>query len=179
MSGQIQFTVDASAVSGHLQDKQLGITAALMERTTAINTALQAKIAGEKLAGEVLNQRSGKLAGSVRVTETTLSGATISGGVQAGGGVAWYGKLHEYGGTFERKAGSVRLRLDVKGELMRQLKNGNLAVFAKKSHTRVKEVATAAGTITFPVRSFMRSTLEEERENIITQLQDAAKEGSA
>jgi hypothetical protein len=178
MSGQIQFTVDASSVIGNLQDKQLAITAALMERTTAINSALQAKIAGQKLQGEVLKSHTGKLAGSVRVVETTLSGETISGGVQAGGGPAWYGKLHEYGGTFERKAGTVKLRVDAKGELLRQLKNGNLAVFAKRSHSRVKEVAYAAGTVTFPVRSFMRATLEEERSNVIEQLQSAVREQS-
>lgn len=175
---QIQFTVDASSVIGNLQDKQLAITAALIERVTAINSALQRKIVGEKLSGQVLKQRTGKLAGSVRVVETTLSGSTIDGGVQAGGGPIFYAKIHEFGGTFDRKAGTVKLRVDAKGELLRQLKNGNLAVFAKKSHTRTKEVAYDAGTVTFPVRSFMRSTLAEEQPNIITQLQQAAKEGA-
>jgi hypothetical protein len=178
MKGQIQFKVDASGVSGSLEDKSLAITAALMERTTMVTKALQAKIAGQKLQGEVLKSHTDKLAGSVRVIETTLSGETISGGVQAGGGPAFYGKYHEYGGTFDRKAGSVRLRVDAKGELIRQLANGRLAVFAKSSHKRVKDVAYAKGTITFPERSFMRSTLEEERLSVIDQLKEAVREQS-
>jgi len=57
-----------------------------------------------------------------------------------------YARIHEYGGVIKRtvKPGKVRLRTDRNGELLR---NGNLAIFANKTHadSRVREVAYAGG----------------------------------
>lgn len=52
-----------------------------------------------------------------------------------------YAAIHQFGGIIKRKgrSGTVRLRTEANGELMRQGKHGNLAVFAKKEHKRVTE----------------------------------------
>jgi phage gpG-like protein len=52
------------------------------------------------LSGNPLAQRSGKLKGSVRY-EVSDRGDTVVGRVMAGGGIAPYGMVHEYGGVFQ------------------------------------------------------------------------------
>ncbi len=49
-----------------------------------------------------------------------------------------YAAIHQFGGAIQRKgrAGSVRLRTDARGNLIRQKGYGNLAVFAKQRHKR-------------------------------------------
>jgi phage virion morphogenesis protein len=67
-----------------------------------------------------------------------------------------YAAIHHFGGTIQRegKAGTVRLRTDAKGNLMRQGKHGKLAVFARKSHKRAAERAFEGKpySITLPAR---------------------------
>ena len=60
---------------------------------------MQAKVVSEKLQGQVLQHRSGKLANSIRVIPSQLEGGVISGGVEGAGGPAWYGVVQERGGT--------------------------------------------------------------------------------
>ena len=93
----VQFKVDTSGAEAKFRGKSDEIRDALAERTTAINTALQAKIAGPILHGEVLKSHTGKLAGSIRVMPTVVSTDQISGGVQAGGGPAYYAEDLEDG----------------------------------------------------------------------------------
>lgn len=52
-----------------------------------------------------------------------------------------YAAIHQFGGTIKRKgkAGSVRLQTDAKGNLLRQRKHKNLAVFAKQDHEHYTE----------------------------------------
>lgn len=52
-----------------------------------------------------------------------------------------YAAIQHFGGKIQRKgkAGTVRLRTDAKGNLLRQGKNGKLAVFARQSHKRAAE----------------------------------------
>jgi hypothetical protein len=161
MSGQIQFKVDTSGVGNYLPDKTTAIIAALMERTTAINSALQAKIAGVVLQGNPIKSHTDKLAGSVRVIETANDGTTISGGVQAGGGPAFYAKFLEDG-----TQGPYTIQpTDVKGVLAFMI--GGRMVFAKKViHPGLKAFL------------FMKGTLEESRGTIIEQLRSAAAEAS-
>jgi phage gpG-like protein len=70
--------------------------------------------------------------------------------------------IHNFGGEIKRQpySGSVRLRTDAKGNLLRQgsgLK-ANLAVFARSSHKRATERSyTSSGyTIRMPQREFMK-----------------------
>lgn len=81
--------------------KGAAIVHALATKLQALNFQLQAKIQGEKLQGQVLNQRTGKLAASVRALPVEEEAGQIRGSVQAGGGPAFYGRIQEKGGTSE------------------------------------------------------------------------------
>lgn len=67
-----------------------------------------------------------------------------------------YAAIHHHGGTIQRKgkSGTVRLRTDAKGALLRQGKHGKLAVFARRSHKRAAErhFEGKPYTITMPAR---------------------------
>jgi hypothetical protein len=56
-------------------------------------------IVANELHGQILKQRSGKLAGSVRMIPAAQEGSSVVGRVEAAGGPAWYGRLFEEGGT--------------------------------------------------------------------------------
>ena len=99
-----------------------------------------------------LGVRSGRLRQSVRSVPATISGNTVTSGI--GSNVAYAG-IHEFGGTINRtvKAGSVRLRTNRDGTL---LKRGDLATFAKATHRSVRTVNYQGGkeyTITIPARA--------------------------
>src|ERR1700756_1521959 len=78
---QIRFTVDPSSLDGYLPAKGDAVIAALTARVTSVNVALQAKTAGHKLQGN----------------PTQNDGSKITGGVQGGGGPAFYLKFLEDG----------------------------------------------------------------------------------
>ena len=82
--------------------------------------------------------------------------------VGAGGAAKDYAAIQQVGGTIERPAYSIktRLRTDVKGSLVRQATEGkgkNLAVFAKDSHKRVREVKSTvdAYSVKIPARPYL------------------------
>jgi hypothetical protein len=61
---------------------------------------MQGWIVSQELHGQVLKQRSGKLAGSIRMIPATVEGAgVVTGHVEGAGGPAWYGRIFEEGGT--------------------------------------------------------------------------------
>jgi hypothetical protein len=154
----LRITFDGSdqRVVTALRTKGPQIVQAIMRKLESLMLQLQAKITGEKLQGQVLQHRTGKLAGSIREIPVTSVGTLITGAVEGAGGPAWYGKLHEEGGTFpyHRKA-QMTERLDAKGKMNKRL---------------------GKGTITFPERSFMRSSLEEMRGQIFEGLRTAVGE---
>jgi hypothetical protein len=82
------------------------ISAKIEEVTEAVATELDAQgaltvayIVSEELHGQVLNQRSGKLAGSIRAIPAVVDGTSVVANVEGAGGPAWYGRLFEEGGT--------------------------------------------------------------------------------
>lgn len=103
-----------------------------------------------------LSVRTNRLRGSVRASKAISTGAgDVSSAI---GSNVKYAAIHEFGGVIKRtvKAGSVRLRTDRRGNLIRQGRNGRLAVFARASHKQAKVVAYAGGrsyTIEIPARA--------------------------
>lgn len=78
-------------------------------------------IQGEELHGQVLNQRTGKLAGSIRFLPATQEGTSVVGAVEGAGGPAWYGALFEHGGTgpFDITPNHAKaLRFEVNGQVV-------------------------------------------------------------
>lgn len=158
MDGSLRFKVDSRAAEEHFGLREDVIVAALVERTTAINTALKDKIAG-KLNGPLLKSHSGKLMNSIRTAPTRIDGNKIKGGVLGGGGVAPYGRFLEDGthGPY------TILPKDPKSVLAFIV--GGKQVFAKKvTHPGLKAYR------------FMKGTLEEERGYILDQYKEAIRE---
>lgn len=168
----IRFSADASLVGPFLEEKYSTIVLALTNKLNAINYALQSKIVDTKLSGQVLEHRSGKLAGSIRVNEATNDGTTIQGGVQGGGGPAFYGKYHEYGGTFEAIRGR-RVALGGKNDRLSMMLDAKKYGYEATTHVQSKPYS-----ITFPKRSFMVSSLEESQPAIIEGLKKAVREAA-
>jgi len=82
------------------------IEAAVERVGPAVATALDAKdaemvgwIQGEELHGQILNQRTGKLAGSIRFIPARQEGTSIIAQVEGAGGTAFYGNIFETGGS--------------------------------------------------------------------------------
>lgn len=79
--------------------------------------------------------------------------------VGAGGAAKAYAAIHQFGGTVEHAAHSVktRLRTDAKGNLLKQEGRKNLAVFAKDSHKRARESwhLVEAYRVSIPARPYL------------------------
>lgn len=82
--------------------------------------------------------------------------------ISAGGAASDYAPAQQFGATIHRAPYStkVRLRTDAKGNLLRQGKSPNLAVFAKDKHKRVRESwhEVQAFTIRIPARPYIPFT---------------------
>lgn len=100
-----------------------------------------------------------------------------------------YAAIHQLGGTIERAPYSTktRLRTDAKGNLLRQGKDGKLAVFAKDRHKRVRESWHEVGafTVNIPARPYLpflgaaqSGVLQPEAEKSVLDIVTAAIEAS-
>lgn len=154
-----------------LEVKNQRLITALVDRMTFLMTKLQQKIVTEKLSGQVLNRRSGTLAGSITNPEAHVDGTTITGSLQWGGGPAWYGRVHEFGGTRGYAINPIYSRAQ-----QRKIGKGTLAPF------KVLRFISKSGQVVFapyvfhpalPKRSFMESSLEEMKGEIISGLKSA------
>lgn len=84
-------------VTASLQKFGPTLIGALAKRLTFLMIKLQRHIQVDKLQGQVLAQRSGRLVNSIRASVREDDGQLI-GTVKGAGGVAWYGMVHERGG---------------------------------------------------------------------------------
>ena len=128
------------------------ISAALSDKANALAAELEAKVQ-QKLAGGVLNPRTGALARSI-VTTIEDSAADVSVSIATSGDVK-YAAIHEFGGTIPPhqivpdKAKALAFAIDGK------------QVFAKLVNLPV---------VTMPERSYMRSSLAEMADEIREEL---------
>jgi hypothetical protein len=112
--------------------------------------AVRDVVVEEKLSGQVLKNKTGTLRRSQHESVTSDE-KSIRGAVSTDPSASAYGYVHEYGGTF-----------DVKAHMRKSSHN---------MQTWVRE-----HSITFPERSFLRSTLNEMAPDIVAGLQNAADE---
>jgi hypothetical protein len=118
----------------------------------------------EKLTGQVLGQKTGKLRGSINGRVDELSDITVTGIVGANMGEARYARFWEYGFTGVEQ---VREHLQMKTMAWgRPMKNPHQVTV--RAHER---------TVNQPARSYLRSTLAEERAAILADLARVAAEG--
>lgn len=134
------------------------VQAALVEKANALAAELEASVQ-QKLAGGVLNPRTGALARSI-VTTIMESAAGISVSVASNGDVK-YAAIHEFGGTIPPheivpdKASALAFAIDGK------------QVFARRVNLPA---------VTMPERSYLRSSLAEMADEIRDGLSEAVVE---
>jgi phage gpG-like protein len=158
------------------------VISAIAQRITWWMLRLQQKIQGEKLQGQVLQHRSGRLAASINARPTEQTGSELVGTVEGAGGPAWYGQIHELGGqrayeilpvnkkalAFFPAGGPANAKAIVRG--LRAGKGGSIAQFAAAGGVVVKGVIHPA----LKQRSFMSSALQEIQDAMLADLQSAA-----
>lgn len=156
ISGSLNGT-DARVVAA-LHEKADRVQDSLIRKLDSLTLRLQAHIVGDKLQGQVLQHRTGKLAGSIRAIPATFDGTKVSGEVQGGGGPAFYGRAQEYGAHIPE-------RFPVTARVLHWTGPAGESVFAMH-----------AAAFDLPERSFMRSALADMQGSIVEELQAAASE---
>jgi len=115
-----------------------------------------------------LGERSHLYRKSLRAAKATFSGQTVESSIGAN---VKYAGVHEFGAVIRHKAraGTVRLRTDNAGNLMRQPgKLGTrLAVFAKRSHKNARTVGFSgkAYSVTIPARAPITTGIQDRLED--------------
>lgn len=131
---------------------------ALTDKLNELDLQVQQYIVGEELHGQVLQQRTGKLAGSIRMIPAARRGTEITGAVEGGGGPAFYARVHEYGGEKQYMIAPVNV-------LALKFQIGGETIFAKRvNHPPL------------PARPFMRPALEHMKAQIVDGLQETLRE---
>lgn len=137
-----------------IQLKLSNLPRKLQERLTMsmiyLTQTLRNYIITDKLTGGVLNRRTGDLARSIQ-DKVESSASAVIGTVYSTGHASIYGRIHEYGAVFQRY---------VHMAWGREMKEPHSVTFH------------------YPERSFMRSSLRDMREQILSNLQMAVKEGT-
>jgi phage gpG-like protein len=138
------------------------VRTALQERVQRLIIALQIHVVSDKLQGQVLNVRTGKLQRSVSQAMVSGSPDEIKGIVSAS---ANYAAAHEYG--FH---GTVTVK-----EHLRTIKEA----FGKELKDPVTfTVHTHTANMNIPEASFLRSALDDQRDSIKQGIQEAVNEGA-
>jgi phage gpG-like protein len=141
-----------------IQD-QAGYAQSLAREMDYQNQLTIAQIQAGHLSGPTtdssLSVRTNRLRSSVRASKAIILGTGVASTI---GSNVVYAGAHEFGAVIERtvKAGSVKLRTNKRGDILRHGANGKLAIFAGRQHKQFKEVKFAGGksyTITIPARA--------------------------
>ncbi len=113
-----------------------------------------------------LGVRTNRLRSSLRASDAEVVSDRIISGI---GTNVVYAAIHEFGGRIHHgaRSGSVRLRTNAQGNLLHQPGSRQLAVFAKSSHKRAKEVKFSAQAydVDMPARAPITTGIEERAEN--------------
>jgi phage gpG-like protein len=167
MAIQLRFEDNIKEVAGRLEQRTPAILEALRTRMNSLLVRLQSQVqlrhlsAPSGFSATQLHQRSGKLISSIRVTPAEQTDTGLEGSVHGAGGPAWYGRVHEFGGSWTVPAReAVRQRFSKTGKLI-----------------GAKTFGVKGGTVTMPERSFMRASLAELKDAIITEMREAVKTG--
>lgn len=130
-----------------LDEQMRGYLDALRKAIKIIGYRREARVKNDKLSGQVLNRRTGRLSASVN-TEFFEDANSISTKTGIPKDMR-YGFIHEYGGTFTVKE-HLRMITQAWGRPISP-----------------RAVTVRSHEVTFPVRSFLRSTMREDRQRDI------------
>ena len=132
------------------------IRAALAEKFAALAQRLEDKIRNDKLDGQVLNARDGRLRDSIGVKLDEHGASLMTSGVK-------YAAAQEYGFTGEE---SVAAHTRVIKE-----------AFGRAIAPKTILIQAFARQMRLPERSYMRSSLEDMQDEIAQALREAVEEG--
>jgi len=150
----LSLSVDgADALRARLDAYPAMLTSELAAKAQALASALADKVKSEKLAGEVLQSRSGALADSIQA-EVTSDAEDIEATVGSFGDVK-YAAIQEYGGKT-----SAHEILPDKGSVLAFVAGGELHFARKVEHPGSR----------IPARSYLGSSLEEMSDEIVATL---------
>ena len=167
---RIELTAEARELVASMQTlpaRVMEVIAAAMDKQNVATVAhIKEKYLSFPKAGPVsaigLRVQSNRLRGAAAAVPATISGTRVESGI---GDSVKYAKIHEFGGTVKHAArkGKVRLATTKAGELLHQVKNGNLAVFAKRKAKYAKEVEYEgkAYEVDMPARGMFRRGIKD------------------
>lgn len=147
---------------------------ALKARMDIEMQSLESFIRAEKLEGDPLRHRSGHLQSSVQAGESTITNGIVEGHIQGGGGLAPYGIVHERGGVFTIPEHTRRMALSASGGRVRLLTKAGLTSTRKQINFVRTDIVVREHEAEYPMRSFMRSSWEEQQPGILARLRTAA-----
>lgn len=143
-----------TAIRARLDSMPVRLQDALRSKADFLAKYLQRYIVTQKLSGQVLNKRTGALQRSI-TQQVTASTDSVTGKVYSDGSVDYAG-IHEYGGKTNPHV------IEAKGGKALAFNwNGKAVFFRKVNHPGSN----------MPERSFMRSSLDDNRDYIIAELQ--------
>lgn len=157
----IEVNVDYGKTLEALDSVPDAVVRAVGKKMRIITVDLQGYVVSQKLQGQVLNHRSGKLSRSIQQAVET-EGTKVTGDVFSAGDVKYAG-IHEFGGVIPahdieaKNAKALAFMIDGK------------MVFAKRVHIP---------DVTMPERSYLRSSLADKKDEIVAGIQAAALFGA-
>jgi hypothetical protein len=156
----IKISVEDNGFTEFLRSRMPTVQAAIARALYGQMLNLQRHIVGDKLSGQVLHHRTGKLIDSIRLDppQPVVEPDQITAGVVGGGSLAPYGIIHEYG-------------TDSSYEIVPTVKKA-LAFMVDGQQVIVRRVTHPP----FPERSFMRSSFDDLRQTIIDGVQGSVNE---
>lgn len=136
------------------------VAQSLYRKVTELALMLENYVKTQKLSGQVLQHRTGHLQQSIH-SDSTASASSVVGRVFSAAPMP-YAAIHEFGGVIP--AHIIR----AKNALALHFMSGGKDVFAK--YVNMPDV-------NMPARSYMRSSLADNKDKIIEGMKDAVSEG--
>ena len=152
---------DAEVVAA-LESMPGAVREALVTEITKLTLDLRSYIVSDKLHGQVLNQRTGNLAGSIKAGDPIVEGDTVRGEVFSSGDVKYAG-FWEFGFTGD--------------ETVQAHQRLYTSVYDGKGEKTIASVGTYTRHVDQAPRSFMRTGLADQSESIIQGLRNAVMHG--
>lgn len=157
----ITVTVDDTKVQAWLKDMPVRVRNRLISTVSILAEKLRNHVVQDKLMGQVLNRRTGRLGQSIQQRVETFPQAVF--GVVYSSGDVPYARIHEYGGKTAAHVIEAR-----NAKALSFLMNGQ-QVFARRVNHPGSNI---------PERSYMRSSLADMKDEIVRKMTLAVEEGA-
>ena len=163
----ITVQVDDTAVRTWLSNMPEKVHEKLRNAVDKIAILLQNKVRNDKLAGQVLKYHTHNLQQSIQ-RDIEDNASRVMGSVFSNESLAPYAAIHEFGGSINHPGGTAYF-----------IGKDKMAVFVsnKIANAYGNWARTKAHIINMPERSFLRSSLDDMKETIVSDLKEAVKEG--